>query len=71
MDVQEKENITKYEVYLKIDNLNIDDTFDALRMERLLNVFRYNKIINQIQQFMCCSLLGHVENELNDRNTEY
>ncbi|KAK0158517.1 hypothetical protein PV328_009512 [Microctonus aethiopoides] len=38
--VQKKENITKSEVYLKIDNLDIEDTFDGKRMEKLFDVFR-------------------------------
>ncbi|KAG8041674.1 hypothetical protein G9C98_000672 [Cotesia typhae] len=40
INVEEKKNLTTYEVYLKIDNLNIEQTFDNYRMENLLNVFR-------------------------------
>ena len=40
MNVREKENFTKYEVQMKIDNLNVEDTFDSPKMEKLMNVFR-------------------------------
>lgn len=40
MNVQQNENSTKYEVYLKIDNLRIEDTFNLTTMEKLLDVFR-------------------------------
>lgn len=30
----------KYEVQLKIDNLNVEDMFDSERQERLLEIFR-------------------------------
>lgn len=40
MNVQEKENLTKYEVHLKIDNLNVEDMFDRNRTEELLDIFR-------------------------------
>lgn len=40
MNVLEKENLTKYEVHLKIDNLNVEDMFDRNRTEVLLDIFR-------------------------------
>ncbi|XP_043601018.1 alpha-sarcoglycan isoform X5 [Bombus pyrosoma] len=40
MNVLEKENLTKYEVHLKIDNLNVEDMFDRNRTEELLDIFR-------------------------------
>ncbi|XP_053976886.1 epsilon-sarcoglycan isoform X2 [Hylaeus volcanicus] len=40
MNVLEKENLTKYEVHLKIDNLNVEDMFDRNRTEKLLDIFR-------------------------------
>ncbi|XP_043247899.1 alpha-sarcoglycan isoform X1 [Colletes gigas] len=40
MNVLEKENLTKFEVHLKIDNLNVEDMFDRNRTERLLDIFR-------------------------------
>lgn len=41
MTVLEKENLTKYEVHLKIDNLNVEDMFDRNRTEELLDIFRF------------------------------
>lgn len=41
MNVLEKENLTKYEVHLKIDNLNVEDMFDRNRTEVLLDIFRF------------------------------
>lgn len=38
--ITEKLNPAKYEVQLKIDNLNVDDMFDVERMDRLMDVFR-------------------------------
>lgn len=38
--VVEKLNPAKYEVQLKIDNLNVEDMFDVDRMDRLKDVFR-------------------------------
>lgn len=40
MSVRDRENITKYQVQVKIDNLNVEDAFDARRLERLLDIFR-------------------------------
>lgn len=40
MNVLEKENLTKHEVHLKIDNLNVEDMFDRNRTEELLDIFR-------------------------------
>lgn len=40
MNVLEKENLTKYEVHLKIDNLNVEDMFNRNRTEQLLDIFR-------------------------------
>ncbi|XP_025163037.1 epsilon-sarcoglycan isoform X1 [Harpegnathos saltator] len=40
INVLERENLTKYEVYLKIDNLNVEDMFDHNRTEKLLDIFR-------------------------------
>ncbi|XP_033321096.1 sarcoglycan alpha isoform X1 [Megalopta genalis] len=40
MNVLEKENLTKYEVHLKIDNLNVEDMFDRNRTVELLDIFR-------------------------------
>ncbi|XP_032680106.1 alpha-sarcoglycan isoform X3 [Odontomachus brunneus] len=40
MNVLERENLTKYEVHLKIDNLNVEDMFDHNRTEKLLDIFR-------------------------------
>ncbi|XP_076677942.1 sarcoglycan alpha isoform X2 [Andrena cerasifolii] len=42
MTVLEKENLTKYEAHLKIDNLNVEDMFDRNRTEELLDIFRKN-----------------------------
>ncbi|XP_012281456.1 alpha-sarcoglycan isoform X2 [Orussus abietinus] len=42
VNVLDKENLTRYEVHLKIDNLNVEDMFDANRTDRLLDVFRKN-----------------------------
>ncbi|XP_049862304.1 alpha-sarcoglycan isoform X2 [Schistocerca gregaria] len=42
LKVEEKPDPAKYEVQLKIDNLNVEDMFDELRMNRLLDVFRNN-----------------------------
>lgn len=41
MNVLERENLTKYEVHLKIDNLNVEDMFDHNRTEKLLDIFRF------------------------------
>lgn len=38
--VVEKLNPAKYEVELKIDNLNVEDMFDVDRMDRLKDVFK-------------------------------
>lgn len=38
--ITEKLNPAKYEVRLKIDNLNVEDMFDTDRINRLLDVFR-------------------------------
>ncbi|XP_076165424.1 sarcoglycan alpha [Ptiloglossa arizonensis] len=40
MNVSQKANLTKYEVHLKIDNLNVEDMFDRNRTEELLDIFR-------------------------------
>ncbi|XP_076295450.1 sarcoglycan alpha isoform X1 [Lasioglossum baleicum] len=40
MNVLQKENLTKYEVHLKIDNLNVEDMFDRNRTVELLDIFR-------------------------------
>lgn len=40
VNVLERENLTKYEVHLKIDNLNVEDMFDRNRTEKLLDIFR-------------------------------
>lgn len=40
MNVIERENLTKYEVHLKIDNLNVEDMFDRNRTQKLLDIFR-------------------------------
>lgn len=39
MNVLEKENLTKYEVHLKIDNLNVEDMFNRNRTNELLDIF--------------------------------
>lgn len=36
----EKSNPAKYEIQLKIDNLNVEDMFDVERMERLKEVIK-------------------------------
>lgn len=41
MNVSQKANLTKYEVHLKIDNLNVEDMFDRNRTEELLDIFRF------------------------------
>ena len=41
MNVLEKENLTKYEVHLKIDNLNVEDMFNRNRTNELLDIFRF------------------------------
>ncbi|CAG9835667.1 unnamed protein product [Diabrotica balteata] len=38
--ISEKLNSARYEVLLKIDNINVEDMFDVDRMEALKNVFR-------------------------------
>ncbi|KAG5884853.1 hypothetical protein JTB14_036088 [Gonioctena quinquepunctata] len=38
--ISEKLNPAKYEVHLKIDNLNVDDLFEEERMEALKDIFR-------------------------------
>lgn len=38
--ISEKLNSARYEVHLKIDNLNVEDMFDVDKMEALKNVFR-------------------------------
>ncbi|XP_046828684.1 epsilon-sarcoglycan isoform X2 [Vespa crabro] len=43
INVLEKQNLTRYEVNLKIDNLNVEDTFGRNRTEKLLDIFR-NKL---------------------------
>lgn len=40
INVLEKQNLTRYEVNLKIDNLNVEDTFGRNRTEKLLDIFR-------------------------------
>ncbi|KZC15013.1 Epsilon-sarcoglycan [Dufourea novaeangliae] len=40
MNVLERENLTKHEIHLKIDNLNVEDMFDRNRTEELLDIFR-------------------------------
>lgn len=41
MNVLEKENLTKYEVHLKIDNLNVEDMFNRNRTDELVDIFRF------------------------------
>lgn len=41
MNVLEKENLTKYEVHLKIDNLNVEDMFNRNKTNELLDIFRF------------------------------
>ncbi|CAG5075527.1 Similar to SGCA: Alpha-sarcoglycan (Oryctolagus cuniculus) [Cotesia congregata] len=62
INVEEKKNLTTYEVYLKIDNLNIEQTFDNYRMENLLNVFRVVLKLGSTVQFS--HDLNHFEEEL-------
>lgn len=38
--ITEKLNPARYEVQLKIDNLNVEDMFEVERMDRLKDVFR-------------------------------
>ncbi|KAG8234412.1 hypothetical protein J437_LFUL015522 [Ladona fulva] len=40
VNVIEKTNPARFEVALKVDNLNVEDLFDAARLARLLDVFR-------------------------------
>lgn len=40
MTVVQKDNTSTYEVFIKIDNLNIEDTFDGYRLQDLMDVFR-------------------------------
>ncbi|XP_044012041.1 alpha-sarcoglycan isoform X1 [Aphidius gifuensis] len=40
MSVVQKDNTSTYEVLLKIDNLNIEDTFDGYRLQDLMDLFR-------------------------------
>lgn len=55
MNVLERENLTKYEVHLKIDNLNVEDMFDRNRTEKLLDIFRSVTLsdIIQFSMFQC------------------
>lgn len=43
VNVQRKEDLAKYEVQLKIDNLNVEDMIDENRQARLLNILK-NKL---------------------------
>lgn len=38
--ISEKLNQARFEIHMKIDNLNVDDMFDVERMEALKNIFR-------------------------------
>ncbi|KDR16217.1 epsilon-sarcoglycan isoform X2 [Zootermopsis nevadensis] len=40
INVQEKPDPAKYEVQMKVDNLNVEDMFDSYRLNRLLDIFR-------------------------------
>lgn len=40
LQVSDKLNPAKYEVHMKIDNLNVDDMFEVDRMENLKDIFR-------------------------------
>lgn len=55
MNVLERENLTKYEVHMKIDNLNVEDMFDRNRTEKLLDIFRSVTLSDVIQfsSFQC------------------
>lgn len=39
LNVTDKQDPAKFEVHLKIDNLNVEDMFDSHRLQKLLNVF--------------------------------
>ncbi|XP_066903971.1 epsilon-sarcoglycan isoform X2 [Halyomorpha halys] len=39
LNVTEKQDIARYEVHLKVDNLNVQDLFDSHRLQKLLNIF--------------------------------
>ncbi|XP_033220623.1 epsilon-sarcoglycan isoform X5 [Belonocnema kinseyi] len=40
MNILENENMTKYEIQLKIDNLNVEDMLDSKRVDELLDIFK-------------------------------
>lgn len=40
LKIIDNENLTKYEIQLKIDNLNVEDMLDSKRIDELLDVFR-------------------------------
>ncbi|XP_024936252.1 alpha-sarcoglycan isoform X2 [Cephus cinctus] len=60
ISVHEKENLTKYEIQLKIDNLNVEDMLDYNKTEKLLNVFR-NKLWTEATDLYVTFLASAVE----------
>ncbi|XP_073996227.1 sarcoglycan alpha isoform X3 [Rhodnius prolixus] len=40
INITEKQEPAKYEIQMKIDNLNIDDLFDGQKLQMLMNVFK-------------------------------
>lgn len=41
LHIENKSEIATHQIYLKVDNLNVDDFFDLYRMSKLLNIFKY------------------------------
>ncbi|XP_015179131.1 PREDICTED: epsilon-sarcoglycan isoform X3 [Polistes dominula] len=60
INVLEKQNLTRYEVNLKIDNLNVEDTFGRNRTEKLLHIFR-NKLWTTAMDLYVTFLASAVE----------
>lgn len=40
MTVNKNENFAKFQIQLKIDNLNVEDLFDSNRTQNLFNIFK-------------------------------
>ncbi|KAI4488282.1 hypothetical protein M0804_005130 [Polistes exclamans] len=60
INVLEKQNLTRYEVNLKIDNLNVEDIFGRNRTEKLLHIFR-NKLWTTAMDLYVTFLASAVE----------
>ncbi|XP_043485148.1 alpha-sarcoglycan isoform X5 [Leptopilina heterotoma] len=60
LKILENENLTKYEIQLKIDNLNVEDMLDSKRVDELLDVFR-KKLWKEAADLQLTFLVSAVE----------